>query len=409
RTPVPPAADATLIEARTPPPPAADATIVEPATPRRPLGQADATVVDASAPVAPASESDPQTVYVPAPKREPVAPPNGAGAVGLVAGTGDGAAGGAAVRDRTAPQPAKGGGITRLWPLALAAVLLVAAGVGIRLVVAGGGKSPAKPTETATSAAANPTNPATAQATGTQTGTATATATASPTATVTPADKVDVATLLRPGASVVKSVPVPGKDAGDPGQLVVQSQAPGASGCQRPFLDIYRPDKSGKWASTWDATQQPSADKALLPDVQKSGDQCFPAIEALNVQPLIDNGPLHGFASIIVDARGTRRLIDFPLDDATRPIALDFNATTTPGASVQFADGKPQGISVSENAYAADSSGVNEGYDKPYGRYSQVYTWDEGKKTFAPGRPQLALNCTGGKLTKLGNSALQAQ
>ncbi|HLZ69346.1 MAG TPA: protein kinase [Dehalococcoidia bacterium] len=447
RTPPPP--EPTLPEVRTPAPP--EPTLAEPLTPSRPFAPAaDTTVVDLPAPadatpgIRPAArdagviegiaeseearyvrppvsppavdDHEQQTVYVPLPRRdEPRRSADGAAAAGAgggaaLAGAGGAAGRGGAVGGRTAPEPATGGGIKRLWPLALAAVLLVAAGVGIRFAVAGGKSSP-RPTPTTT--AANVTASATAAVSSTPNPTASPspspTASPTPAPTVTPADKLDVATLLRPNATRLQSFVVAGKNAGDPGQLVLQSQAPDSSGCQRPYIDVYRPDKSGKWASVWDATQQPSAEKALLPAVKKSGDQCFPNVEALLVQPLIDNGPPHGLASIILDEKGTRRLVAFSFDDAAKPVALDFDLQTTPGATVELTDGKPQGVHIIENAYASGDSGVNGGYDQPIGKFDEILTWDAGARTFKQGHHSLALNCTSGKITALGGSALQAQ
>ncbi len=311
---------------------------------------------------------------------------------------------------------AKGRG--RLWLLALAALLLLGAGGAAGFALAQ--RSPSRPVATpAAGAAAAPGASAasTASSATPAAGTAAATAGAAGTATsparaqgtVTPAGAVDVAALLRPGASVVKHAPVAGAAAGDAGQLVVHSQAAGSDGCEQPYLDVFRPDAGGNWASAWDATRQP-ADRPLLPAAKRSGERCFPAVEFFDVRPLANGGAQHAVASIVLDADGRRRLIDLSLADATKPIALDFDLTTTPAAAPpEFTEGLPQSLRVSQNAYPAQASGVNGGYGRPIGTLDSLLRWDEAAQAFKPISQQLTLNCTRGVIAALGRAAVQVR
>ncbi|HZQ37080.1 MAG TPA: hypothetical protein VFD32_14205, partial [Dehalococcoidia bacterium] len=322
----------------------------------------------------------------------------------------------------SSPAARRSSGRGKLWLIVLAALLLLAVGgaAGFALAQRSPSKSARSPQATLIATAPSPASPASATAVAAAATAATATTASAAGTTSTPASTArspgtpnpagvpEVATLLRPGASAVKQVRVPA--AGTAEQLVVYSQATGSDGCVRPYLDVYRPDAGGTWASAWDATRQPSADKPLLQAPKRDGERCFPVVEFFDVRPLVNGGASHVVASIVVDVEGRRRLIDFGLADATKAVALDFDLTTTPTAAPpEFTEGLPQSLRVSQNAYAPQSSGVNGGYGKPIGTLDSLLRWDEATQTFKPISQQLTLNCTKGTISALGRAAVQIQ
>jgi len=262
--------------------------------------------------------------------------------------------------------------------------------VAIVVVASGGKKSkPAPP-----AAVQQPPPVATAAAQPPASVSATGAATAAP-APPRAADEVGDGELLRPGASVVQRYNVAGS-AGDPGQIVLYSQAPGAGGCQRPYLDLFRPDAAGKWTSVWDATRSPSTDNPLLPDVQQSSGNCYPAIKFSAVQPLAQNEQPQAVVAV-AQADGSLRLAVFGWDSAKKQVQLPFDLRTTPGGDATLNPGQPATISLNENAYPPPSSGLNPDYGRPTGRLSVLLTWQGG--SFVAGRQKLAPNCLTGKLT----------
>ena len=278
-----------------------------------------------------------------------------------------------------------------LWLFAapIAAIAAIAA-VAIVVVASGGKKSkPAPP-----AAVQQPPPVATAAAQPPASVSATGAATAAP-APPRAADEVGDAELLRPGASVVQRYNVAGS-AGDPGQIVLYSQAPGAGGCQRPYLDLFRPDAAGKWTSLWDATRSPSTDNSLLPDVQQSGGNCYPAIKFSAVQPLAQNEQPQAVVAV-AQPDGSLRLAVFGWDSAKKQVQLPFDLRTTPGGDATLNPGQPATISLNENAYPPPSSGLNPDYGRPTGRLSELLTWQGG--SFVAGSQKLTPNCLTGKLT----------
>ena len=274
-----------------------------------------------------------------------------------------------------------------LWLFAapIAAIAAIAA-VAIVVVASGGKKSkPAPP-----AAVQQPPPIATAAAQPSAGISATSAAAAPPRA----ADQVGDAELLRPGASVVQRYNVAGS-AGDPGQIVLYSQT-SVGGCQRPYLDIIRPDAAGKWTSVWDATRSPSTDNPLLPDVQQSSGNCYPAIKFSAVQPLAQNEQPQAVVAV-AQADGSLRLAVFGWDTAKKQVLLPFDLRTTPGGDATLNPGQPTTISLNENAYPPPSSGLNPDYGRPTGRLSVLLTWQGG--SFVAGRQKLAPNCLTGKLT----------
>ncbi|HZU75224.1 MAG TPA: protein kinase [Dehalococcoidia bacterium] len=379
----------------------AEATYVKPPRPARTNGATTpAPVAGNGVEVAPAADTPGDTTFV-----RPAAPTPEAGwpaRPAFVGGATPPAANGVAFAPPSvvvAPVPAPRRRSRLLLfgaPAAVVLILLIAGAVV--LLSHGSKKAPAAPTVVAATVSA--TAPVTVATTA-----ATPATTPAPTATplAPPRQAADVpdAQLLRPGATLVQRVNLPGQN-GDPGYIAVESTgAAGAGGCSQTYVDLMRPQAGDKVSNVWDGTQAPQGSPLLQP-VQKSDAGCYPAVKLFSAFTP-QAGSVPALLVSVVASNGSQQIA---LVQGSGDLAkLLGSLTTTPGTDVSVQDGTPPVLKVTENAYPSASSGLQPDYSRPLGRLALVETWQNG--SFQPSGPQLTPNCLTGTITRKGNNAIE--